>query len=99
MTDLKEKAYHDYMNFKEELENLNYTFLELYTYLKNRKDISFTNVELDWGYYDFNYKDMTLTINNKNNKAELSSIIELWNDKSCSYITTFDIKELEKESE
>lgn len=96
--ELIEKAYKDYLEFKKEIENLNYNFLELYNYLKNRKDIFFTNVELDWGYYDFNYKDMTLTINNnKDNKAELSPTIEIWDDKSCSYVGTYDVKELEKE--
>lgn len=97
MINLKEKAYKDYLEFKKEIENLNYNFLEIYDYLKTRKDIFFTNVELDWGYYDFNYKDMTLTINNKDNKAELSPTIELWNDTTCSYIGTYDLKDLEKE--
>ena len=68
-------------------------------YIDDLRGASFTNVSLEVGeYFDFNYKDMCLTIskNNYRNVCKLAESVELWNDKEETYIGTLDFDDLEK---
>lgn len=97
------RAYIDYKQLERQLytdigdtDNIS----KVYDYFKNYvRGASFTNIDLEVGeYFDFNYKDMCLTIS-KNNIREvcrLADSIELWNDKENTYINTIGFEELEK---
>lgn len=100
---IKKRAYIDYKQLERKLaidlgdtEDLE----KVYNYIDDLRGTSFTNVNLEVGeYFDFNYKDMCLTIskNNYRNVCKLTESIELWNDKEETYIGTFDFEDLEKE--
>lgn len=100
---IKKRAYIDYKQLERKLaidlgdtEDLE----KVYNYINDLRGTSFTNVNLEVGeYFDFNYKDMCLTIskNNYRNVCKLTESIELWNDKEETYIGTFDFEDLEKE--
>ena len=97
-----------YVDYKQLERKLNidfgdtYDIEKVYNYMLNLKEndttIGFTNVDLDLGYFDFNYKDMCLTIskNNYRNVCRLAESIELWNDNETTYINTIGFEELEK---
>ena len=98
-----------YIDYKQLERKLNidfgdtYDIEKVYNYMLKLKEndttIGFTNVDLDiCEYFDFNYKDMCLTIskNNYRNVCKLAESIELWNDKETTYINTIDFEELEK---
>ncbi len=92
-----------YINYKElerrlgiEVGNTN-TIENVYNYIKNSKDCKITNEQLEEGWFDFEYKDMYLTIN-KNSYGEICKLcdcIELWDNDSC--IGYFLFENLEKE--
>ena len=100
------RAYIDYKQLERKLSiNIGDTdnIKKVYDYILelkgNDNTISMTNVDLDiCEYFDFNYKDMCLTIskNNYRNVCKLAESIELWNDKETTYINTIDFDELEK---
>lgn len=100
---IKKRAYIDYKQLERKLAiDLGDTkdLEKVYNYIDDLKGTSFTNVNLEVGeYFDFNYKDMCLTIskNNYRNVCKLTESIELWNDKEETYIGTFDFEDLEKE--
>ena len=103
--DLKifKRAYIDYKQLERQLSiDIGDTdnIFKVYDYFKNYiNNISFTNVSLIVGeYFDFNYKDMCLTIskNNIRGVCRLADSIELWNDKENTYIDTIGFEELEK---
>lgn len=72
---------------------------EVYEYMNELKEVSPTNVELEYGYFDFNYKDMCLTISNGNRRevCRLCESIEIWNDSENTYFGTYDFEDIEKE--
>lgn len=44
-------------------------------------------------YFDVNYKSITTTIYNEDNKISISEYIDIWNDKECEPIVTmFNVK-------
>jgi hypothetical protein len=97
------RAYIDYRQLERKLSiDIGDTdnIFKVYDYFKNYiSGISFTNIDLEVGeYFDFNYKDMCLTIskNNYRNVCKLAESIELWNDKETTYINTICFEELEK---
>ena len=65
-----------------------------------RKDnrFGFTNVELDEGYFDFNYRDMLLTISTYNTRkiCLLGNLICVYDDKNCCDLCEIDFDDLEK---
>lgn len=96
------RAYIDYKQLERKL-NIDIgdtdNIKKVYDYMSNLREVSMTNVDLDiCDYFDFNYKDMCLTIskNNYRNVCKLAESIELWNDKETKYINTIDFEELEK---
>ena len=96
------RAYIDYKQLERQLsidigdtDNIK----KVYDYMSGLREVSFTNVDLDFDeYFDFNYKDMCLTIskNNRRNVCKLADSVELWNDKGTNYINTIGFGELEK---
>lgn len=84
------RAYVDYINLERllnvefgETTNIN----KVYEYIEELKhqrylgyNIDFTNVELDEGFFDFNYNDMCLSISvyNTRNIVKLCDSIEVW---------------------
>lgn len=96
------RAYIDYKQLERKLNiDLGDTadLEKAYNYINDLRETSFTNVDLEVAeYFDFNYKDMCLTIskNNYRNVCKLAESIELWNDKENSYINTIDFEDLEK---
>lgn len=100
---IKKRAYIDYKQLERQL-NIDIGDTEdirkMYDYIDDLRGANFTNVDLEVEeYFDFNYKDMCLTIskNNMRNVCKLTESIELWNDKENTYIGTFDFDDLEKE--
>ena len=99
---IKKRAYIDYKQLERQL-NIDIGDTEdirkVYDYIDDLRGASFTNVSLEVGeYFDFNYKDMCLTIskNNYRNVCKLAESVELWNDKEETYIDTLDFDDLEK---
>lgn len=96
------RAYIDYRQLERKLSiDLGDTkdLEKAYNYINDLKGASFTNVDLEVGeYFDFNYKDMCLTIskNNYRGVCKLAESIELWNDKENKYINTILFEDLEK---
>ena len=96
------RAYIDYKQLERQLNiDIGDTgdIRKVYDYIDDLRGASFTNVSLEVGeYFDFNYKDMCLTIskNNYRNVCKLTESIELWNDKEETYIDTLDFDDLEK---
>lgn len=96
------RAYIDYKQLERQL-NIDIGDTEdirkMYDYIDDLRGASFTNVSLEVGeYFDFNYKDMCLTIskNNYRNVCKLAESVELWNDKEETYIDTILFEDLEK---
>ena len=96
------RAYIDYKQLERQL-NIDIGDTEdirkVYDYIDDLRGASFTNVSLEVGeYFDFNYKDMCLTIskNNYRNVCKLAESVELWNDKEETYVGTLDFDDLEK---
>lgn len=74
----KIRKYIDGKSFKELLEN---------------KDFFFTNINYnDDELFDFDYDYLSGTIHNRNGKAELGVTFDIWNDKDCTVLFTFEIK-------
>lgn len=96
------RAYIDYKQLERKLAiDLGDTedLQKAYNYINDLRETSFTNVDLEVEeYFDFNYKDMCLTIskNNYRNVCKLAESIELWNDKENTYIDTILFEDLEK---
>ena len=67
--------------------------------LKEReKSLGFTNIELDLGYFDFNYKDMLITISNYNERkiCRLAEDIIPYNDEKGYEFQDINFEDLEK---
>lgn len=82
----------DYEELKQDINNKiknNYDFEELYYYIKWLSGVNITNFQEN-EYFDFNYKDMCLSIYNEPIGIYLGDTIEVWNDKSKYYIDTFN---------
>ena len=100
------RAYIDYKQLERKLsidigdtDNIKKVYDYILELKRNDDTIGMTNVDLDiCEYFDFNYKDMCLTIskNNYRNVCRLAESIELWNDNKTTYINTIDFEELEK---
>lgn len=74
-----------------------YNYIECMSEHKENK-ISFTNIYLEDGFFDFNYKDMLLTISNfnVNDWVWLAESIEVY-DENGILIKQIDFEDLEKE--
>lgn len=95
------RAYIDYRQLERQLtidigETTN--IKEVYDYIGQLPNVSFTNVDLDYGYFDFNYKDMCLTISTFNNRGvvRLAESIELWDDENECLLDVIDFNDLER---
>ncbi len=100
------RAYIDYKQLERQL-NIDFgdtrDLRAVYDYIdemrKYNKTIGFTNVDLEEGYFDFNYNDMCLTISvyNKAEYVRLSDGIEIWNNEKLSLLVgLIEFNELEK---
>ena len=65
---------------------------------ENDTTIGFTNVDLDLGYFDFNYKDMLLTISKYNRRevVKLGEDIIIYDDEMGTDFDEMNFEELEK---
>lgn len=93
------KAVKDYDELKEKITkmvNNGYTLEMLYDLFRHNNAIDITNIDLDFGYFDFNYEDMCLTVANNEltGKPELTNEIELYNDAECECLGTYSYDEL-----
>ncbi len=93
------KAVKDYDELKEEITkkvNNGYTLEMLYDLFRHNSAIDITNINLDFGYFDFNYEDMCLTVTNSEltGKPELINEIELYNDAENEFLGTYSYDEL-----
>ena len=96
------RAYIDYLQLERQLsvdigdtEDLE----EVYNYFSGVRGVSFTNVDLDCQFYfDFNYKDMCLTIskNNYRSVCKLADSVEIWGDDTIGLIDSMSFTSLEK---
>lgn len=93
------RAYIDYKQLERQLaidigETTN--IKEVYDYVGQLPTVSFIDVDLDYGYFDFNYKDMCLTISTFNNRGivRLAESIDLW-DNGC-LLDVIDFNDLER---
>lgn len=98
---IKEKSYVDYLILKKKIEkDIGDTkdMQVMYDYIDKIKGASYTNVELDFGYFDFNYKFMCLTIDNYNDDkiCRLSESIEIY-DEFGMFVGEYSFDKLEKE--
>lgn len=75
---------------------------KVFKYIQELKEhdttIGFTNIELDLGYFDFNYKDMLITISkfNKRGICKLAENIIPYNDEKGYDFEDIDFEDLEK---
>ncbi len=99
------KAYVDYRQLERKLSidfGDTHDIEKVYKYIEKMAEdnvsISFTNVDLDLGYFDFYYNDMLLTIstNNRREVVKLSGDITISNLEEFYDIDTLDFEELEK---
>lgn len=89
----------DYNSLAKEIRekiNNGATHEDLKEYIKSLDNCDLTNQEEE--YTDFNYKDMTLSIyNDELLGLHLGEMIEVWNDKECAYLGSFDnVEEIKK---
>lgn len=99
------RVYVDYKQLERQL-NIDfgdtYNIEKVYEYIedmsKNNRTISFTNVDLDLGYFDFYYNDMLLTISkyNKREVCKLGEDIIIYDDENATDFDEMDFEELEK---
>lgn len=97
-----------YIDYKQLERKLNIDFgdttdiEEVYNYIlelkKNDTTIGITNVELDLGYFDFNYKDMLITISkyNKRGICKIAEDIIIYDDEMGTDFDEMNFEELEK---
>lgn len=97
-----------YVDYKQLERKLNIDFgdttdiEEVYNYIlelkKNDTTIGITNVELDLGYFDFNYKDMLITISkyNKRGICKIAEDIIIYDDEMGADFEEMDFEDLEK---
>jgi hypothetical protein len=96
--DVCKRAIKDYKDIKLIINTLvekgaNFDFFK--NFINELENANTTNVDDDFEYIDFNYRDMTLTISNKCG-LYLADDIELWNDETGEYIGQYNnIGELE----
>lgn len=102
-TELLKNVYNDYKQLKAKIiADLGITndLEKAYNYIKDLKGASFTNVDLEtMQYFDFNYKDICLTIYKSsldNGICKLAENIEIWNDKTNEYIGSVSFRYLER---
>ena len=97
---IRRKSYIDFKQLERLLFKefgLTKDITQVYDYLDTFKGIDFTNVDLDDGWFDFNYKDMCLTIReNTNGFVVLFDGIELY-DKEGNFMAYVKFQDLEKE--
>lgn len=97
--DVCKRAIKDYKDIKLIINTLvekgaNFDFFK--NFINELENANTTNVDDDFEYIDFNYRDMTLTISNKCG-LYLADDIELWNDEMGEYIGQYNnVGELEK---
>lgn len=99
------RVYVDYKQLERQL-NIDfgdtYNIEKVYEYMedmsKNNRTISFTNVDLDLGYFDFYYNDMLLTISkyNKREVCKLGENIIIYDDENAIDFEEIDFNDLEK---
>ena len=97
-----------YVDYKQLERKLNIDFgdttdiEEVYNYIlelkKNDTTIGITNVELDLGYFDFNYRDMLITISKYNRRevVKLAEDIIIYDDENATDFDEMNFEELEK---
>lgn len=97
-----------YIDYKQLERKLNIDIGEttdiekVYNYIQELKEndmsIGFTNIELDLGYFDFNYKDMLITISkfNKRGICKIAEDIIPYNDEKGYELDSIDFEDLEK---
>jgi len=99
------RCYVDYKQLERLLKNDigdSYDIEKVYLYMKelakNNNRLGFTNVDLDEGYFDFNYNDMLLTISKYNTRkiCLLCDLICVYDDKNCCDLCEIDFNDLEK---
>lgn len=89
MKELKLQAINEYKELKSKVESYKGSLEDLCKELEGHN--------LDTDLFDVNYKSICGTVCKFNNKLELMTGLEIWDDSECSYVGTFDIEELEKE--
>lgn len=99
--DVCKRAIKDYKDIKLIINTLvkkgaNFDFFK--NFINELENANTTNVDDDFEYIDFNYRDMTLTIiYNDIYGIILADDIELWNDSTGEYIGQYNnVGELEK---
>ena len=97
-----------YIDYKQLERKLNidfgdtYDIEKVYNYMLKLKEkdttIGFTNVDLDLGYFDFNYKDMLLTISKYNRRevCKLREDIIIYDDEMGTDFDEMNFEDLEK---
>ena len=97
-----------YIDYKQLERKLNidfgdtYDIEKVYEYMLKLKEndttIGFTNVDLDLGYFDFNYKDMLLTISKYNRRevVKLAENIIIYDDEMGTDFDEMNFEDLEK---
>jgi hypothetical protein len=76
------KGLEEFKELREFVKNTKLSFKELLEYFKGWN--------LDEELFDFNYKSLTATLINRDNKIELSENIEIWDDPHTAFIGTID---------
>lgn len=78
--EMKENNYKSYTELEKWLHSQPTSILEIHNSIQLREDFkNFTYVGLQSGILEFNYKDMTLKIIEKNGIISLENSISLWN--------------------
>lgn len=88
------KALKDYDFMKEEIDNRikqNYDLNDLYNFLLEFKHIDITNLEVhdDYGYLDFMYKDLSMSVyydKIENWAIQVGNTFKIYNSEKCEYI-------------
>jgi len=99
------RVYIDYKQLERKLSidiGDTYDIEKVYKYMlelkKKDTTIGFTNIDLDLGYFDFNYKDMLLTISkyNKREVCKLGEDIIIYDDEMGTDFDEMNFEDLEK---
>lgn len=97
-----------YVDYKQLERKLNidfgdtYDIEKVYDYILKLKEndttIGITNVDLELGYFDFNYRDMLITISKYNRRevVKLAEDIIIYDDENATDFDEMDFEELEK---
>lgn len=85
-TELLQKAFNSYIELKELVEHTSKTFDELY------KELNGYN--LDFDCFDFDYKELVATIEQKDGKLQVCKMFDIWNDSTLETWVGKTINEL-----